>query len=291
MPIPGKPNPPKTTNGKPTTGNGKVPISVKSKASPKLVNRGPAGLLHRKAVTGGELIPKDIPEKPRLTVATAKYQIAPELQSMVVPIDSLILDPMNARLHPEKNKAAIKQSLLQYGQVSPVVVREATRTIVAGNGRVQCMKELGWTEVAAVFVGMNEVEAAGFGVADNRTAEHAKWDWEMLAKIDQLQQEFGQPDMAGWEQHALEVLRAATWVKPEISDIVDPTGPVVIKVSQEERETIEIALTMVKEREGNHKLTDGECLVMICNEWMIPPTKEFDDAGSRRPSAEDNDPF
>ncbi|MCC7169271.1 MAG: hypothetical protein IT459_02385, partial [Planctomycetes bacterium] len=52
-----------------------------------------------------------------------------------VPIDSLHLDPANARAHGDKNLDAIKGSLARFGQAEPLVVQAGTRRIVGGNGR------------------------------------------------------------------------------------------------------------------------------------------------------------
>lgn len=254
------------------------PITGKKIEKPKLVNRGASGLLDKltpKKKAG--IVPQEVPNKPVLTAPRAKFQIAPALKTMAVDIDSLVPDPVNARLHPERNKEAIKESLLTYGQVKPVVVRRETRVIVAGNGTTEVAKELGWKKIAAVFVDMNEVEAAGFGLADNKTAELAKWDYEIVARLDLLIQEAGLPQ-PGWSTDELEVLRMADWVPPEVSDEeFDGTGPATLKMSQDEKGIIDIVVGMVREREGNKKITEGECLVMVCNEWMTKPSYETEE--------------
>jgi len=43
------------------------------------------------------------------------------MQVETVPIDQLEEDPKNARLHPEKNLNAIKESLGKFGQRVPLV--------------------------------------------------------------------------------------------------------------------------------------------------------------------------
>lgn len=194
--------------------NGRRAISLEGAENrkPKLTNRGGSGLYGK---LKGELILPDEPNVPKLTQAVARHRIAPELQHMAVPIDSLTPDPMNARLHPERNLESIKQSLTQYGQVKPIVVRKATRVVVAGNGTLECAKALGWTEIAAHFVDMNEAEAAGYGIADNKTAELAQWDFRILKALDTLIREAGHHPPIGWTQKELDVLRAVGWREPE----------------------------------------------------------------------------
>jgi len=109
--------------------------------------------------------------------------IAAGLRGLAVPIEGLNLDPANARLHPEKNLAAIRASLHRFGQRMPIVVQKDGMVVRAGNGRVAAARELGWTHIAAVVVDEKDVEAVAFAIADNRTAELAEWDEEALAKL------------------------------------------------------------------------------------------------------------
>lgn len=105
------------------------------------------------------------------------------LQPQVLPIASLNLDPANARLHPDKNLAAIKSSLSQYGQRKPIVVQKQGMVVRAGNGTVQAARALGWTEIAAVLIDEDNATAVGFAIADNRTAELAEWDDQVLSRL------------------------------------------------------------------------------------------------------------
>jgi DNA modification methylase len=100
-----------------------------------------------------------------------------------VPIASLHLDPANARAHPERNLESILASLQRFGQAEPLVVQKGTRRVVGGNGRLQAMKKLGWTECDVVELEVNDLEATSLGIALNRTAELAEWDEPVLARI------------------------------------------------------------------------------------------------------------
>lgn len=98
-----------------------------------------------------------------------------------VKIDSLSLDPANARKHSKKNLDAIKGSLRKFGQQKPIVV-DKNGVVVAGNGTLAAAKELSWEEISAVRTELTGPEAMAFAAADNRTAELAEWDVEILAK-------------------------------------------------------------------------------------------------------------
>jgi DNA modification methylase len=109
--------------------------------------------------------------------------IAEQLRPLAVPTMDLIIDPANARRHPEPNIEAIKGSLAVYGQLKPIVVNCRTKVVEAGNGTLQAARELGWTHIAVVYVDHDPATAAGFSIADNRTAELATWDADALDKL------------------------------------------------------------------------------------------------------------
>ncbi len=63
-----------------------------------------------------------------------------------VALDSLHLDPANAREHGPKNLEAIVASLRRFGQAEPLVVQRSTGRVIGGNGRLVAMKKLGWAD-------------------------------------------------------------------------------------------------------------------------------------------------
>jgi len=93
-----------------------------------------------------------------------------------VAIESLILDPQNARKHSTRNIDAIKTSLEKFGQRKPIVVHNGV--IVAGNGTLEAAKLLGWEEIAVSVCpeDWDADTAKAYALADNRTAELAEWD-------------------------------------------------------------------------------------------------------------------
>jgi DNA modification methylase len=95
----------------------------------------------------------------------------------------LLLDPENARKHSQKNLDAIKASLTKFGQRKPIVIN-SKGVILAGNGTVEAARSLGWDhiDVAVVPSDWDEATARAYALADNRTAELAEWDENVLAK-------------------------------------------------------------------------------------------------------------
>ena len=109
--------------------------------------------------------------------------IPKELEKLLIPLDILNPDPTNAKMHDERNIDAIKSSLSKFGQRSPIVVQKKGMIIRAGNARYEAAKQLGWTEIAAIVIDENNIDATAFAIADNRTADMANWDNEVLTKL------------------------------------------------------------------------------------------------------------
>jgi len=112
-----------------------------------------------------------------------RYRVVPGLEDLLVPVESLVEDPANARRHPVRNLEAIKSSLAARGQHAPIVVQKAGMVVRVGNGRLRAARGLGWTHVAAVVVDEDDIAASARAIADNRASELAEWDGEALGEI------------------------------------------------------------------------------------------------------------
>lgn len=127
-------------------------------------------------------------------------RIAEPLRSLAVPLESLNLDPRNARKHGKKNMLAITSSLERFGQRLPVVVQRDGMVVRAGNGRVMAARGLGWSHIAALVVDDDDAMAVAFALADNRTGELAAWDDENLTEaLSFVAQNGGLEDLIGFE--------------------------------------------------------------------------------------------
>ena len=130
-------------------------------------------------------------------------------------IDDLELDPVNARKHDDKNLKAIAESLKQFGQRKPIVVWG--RTVVAGNGTLVAARSLGWREISVARVpdDWDEARVMAYALADNRSAELAVWDEQVLS--EQLKQ----LELADWD---VEALGFEVTVEP-LKDVVEDEIP------------------------------------------------------------------
>lgn len=111
------------------------------------------------------------------------FYITEQLRPLAVPVVDLVFDPANARLHPEDNMRGITASLRVYGQRKPIVVNKRNGVVEAGNGTLQGAIALKWSHIAVVYVDDDPSTAAGYSIADNRTAELADWDTDALDKL------------------------------------------------------------------------------------------------------------
>ncbi|HXD08170.1 MAG TPA: ParB N-terminal domain-containing protein [Burkholderiaceae bacterium] len=99
-----------------------------------------------------------------------------------VPVDSLQLDPDNARTHNPRSIATLKGLLQRFGQQKPVVAEPGTRIVRAGNGTLLAARELGWPTIAVHWTALAGDEARAFALADNRAGELSFFDEATLAR-------------------------------------------------------------------------------------------------------------
>ena len=97
------------------------------------------------------------------------------------PISALRPYRQNARTHSKKQLRLIAGSIKSFGFTNPVLVDEEGM-ILAGHGRVEAAKTLGHSVVPTMtLAGMSEAQKRAYVLADNRIAEKAGWDRELLA--------------------------------------------------------------------------------------------------------------
>jgi site-specific DNA-methyltransferase (adenine-specific) len=94
-------------------------------------------------------------------------------------IKDLHFDPSNARKHDDKNLSSIIASLKRFGQQKPIVI-DKDSIVRAGNGTLAAAIKLGWDSIDTVTSSLDASELTAYAIADNRTAELAEWDIDVL---------------------------------------------------------------------------------------------------------------
>lgn len=129
-------------------------------------------------------------------------RIHPALESLAVDVNTLhYLEPNPRR----GNVPAIKASLMQFGQLKPIVTQDngdGTATVISGNHTLRAARELGWERIAAVVDDdMDAANAIAFSLIDNRVNELGTIDPEILhdaltSVIEVMPETF---DAVGWD--------------------------------------------------------------------------------------------
>lgn len=190
-----------------------------------------------------------------------------------VAITSLTSDPENARQHSRKNLDAIAGSLSTFGQRRPLVVWEGI--VIAGNGTLEAAKSIGWDKIQITRVppDWTHEQARAYALADNRTAELAVWDQEILAdqliELDSVGYEISDWGFEPLSPPSGDAGDAFTGL-PD-GDRVDATQ-MTFTLTLRQAETVKSAIDVAK-KSGRIEVTDnansnGNAIYLIALEWM-----------------------
>jgi DNA modification methylase len=113
----------------------------------------------------------------------------------------------NARLHSDEQIAQIAASIREFGFANPILAG-SDGVIVAGHGRLAAARRLGLLEVPVVVLDhLTPTQRRALVIADNRLAESATWDEELLAiELDDLRLEDFDLDLLGFSANELDDL-------------------------------------------------------------------------------------
>lgn len=99
----------------------------------------------------------------------------------------------NARTHSGKQLRQIANSIRQFGFTNPILIDERNM-ILAGHGRVEAAKQLDIKRVPCIRLGsMTSAEKRAYVLADNKLAENAGWDIDILS--DELRLILGESEI------------------------------------------------------------------------------------------------
>lgn len=145
-------------------------------------------------------------------------------------IDRLRPSPRNPRQHDPTQIERIAQSMRAFGWTNPILV-DPTGEIIAGEARFEAAKLL-QIEFAAVIPlpGLTAHQRDAYRIADNRLAEYATWNEELLAEV------LADLDSAGFdlsltafsERDIAELLAQATGSYDSTADAVVPPPAIAI---------------------------------------------------------------
>jgi DNA modification methylase len=128
-----------------------------------------------------------------------------------IAVDRLIPYARNARTHADDQVAQIAGSIAGFGFVNPILVG-ADDVIIAGHGRLLAAQKLGMTDVPVIRLKhLSEIQRRALVIADNRIAENAAWDEELLRlELEELRAEDFDLDITGFDLDEIDRLLQGT---------------------------------------------------------------------------------
>ena len=103
------------------------------------------------------------------------------MEIKLVSIETLKPYTNNAR-NNEKAVDVVAKSIQEFGFKNPILI-DNSNEIIAGHTRLLAAKKLGLTEVPTIKVDdLTPEQVKAFRIADNKTAEYAEWNFELLAQ-------------------------------------------------------------------------------------------------------------
>lgn len=122
----------------------------------------------------------------------------------MVAVSKLVPYVNNARTHSPAQITKLRSSLREFGFINPVII-DKDYGVIAGHGRLLAAKEEGIDEVPCVLVDyLTEAQKKAYIIADNRFAQDAGWDEELLKiEIEALQAEAFDVGLTGFEDQEI----------------------------------------------------------------------------------------
>ncbi len=122
----------------------------------------------------------------------------------LVEIEKLVPYINNARLHDQKQIDKVAASIREFGFLNPIIIDDRY-TILCGHCRYEASKKLGLKKVPCIKEEyLTEAQKKAYIIADNRTAEDAGWDTELLkVELDALNAEAFDLSLTGFDEGEL----------------------------------------------------------------------------------------
>ena len=133
----------------------------------------------------------------------------------------------NARTHSKKQLHQIAASIREFGFTNPVLI-DRSNTIIAGHGRIDAAKILGLDQVPTIQIEhLSEAQKRAYVIADNKLADNAGWDPDILAiefqHLSSIDVNF-ELEITGFDTAEIDLLVDGAHKPDAIGDRIPPTG-------------------------------------------------------------------
>lgn len=192
------------------------------------------------------------------------------------PIDKLKPYKNNPRTHSEEQVQQIANSMSQWGWTMPILIDEHDR-IIAGHGRLEAAKLLHLdTAPCIVAQGWTNTQKRAYVIADNKLAENAGWDDDLLRfELDALDELDFDLSLTGFDKEEIGIFDVEEVDMPKLTDDAkNPYSQRTFTFLDEQAATVDEAIAKAKEipgaaenTEGNES-ANGNALTFICQEWL-----------------------
>jgi DNA modification methylase len=125
------------------------------------------------------------------------------------PVADLVPYARNARTHSDEQVAQIAASIKEWGWTTPVLVDDEDG-LIAGHGRVLAARQLGIKTIPVMVAnGWTDAQKRAYILADNKLAENAGWDTDLLSiELGDLDESGFDLSLIGFDSDALADLLA-----------------------------------------------------------------------------------
>lgn len=182
----------------------------------------------------------------------------------------------NSRNHSEEQITQIASSIKEFGFTNPILI-DQDNSIIAGHGRLQAVKKLGYKEVSCIVIsGLTKIQIKALIIADNQLALNASWDIDKLSlELDSLKDDNFNLDILGFNNDFLKDIQEEIIPLSDLPEIKDgdkePFQQMTFIIHDSQIKFINLALEKVKSKfdlknEYNQNI-NGNALTEICKNF------------------------
>lgn len=194
-----------------------------------------------------------------------------------IPLSKLVKAPWNYKHDDADLMAKLVENIRQNGELQNIVVRElgdGTYEIVNGNHRFDAYKTLGMTDAACKNVGkVSDARARRIALELNQTSfphdavKMSSLVGEIAVEVPVLDLEKTMPYSGQEIQNMIDSLKF-DWTENKKPSSGKAPDMHTVKMTKDQWNLIEQAVSRIKELEQDSSMSDGRCLELICADFL-----------------------